>query len=74
MFDSGLDDAADREIVQHERLAKADRLRAQGIEPFPHIPSGARAEIAALHAAHDPSELKAGEHPRFTYRLAGRVI
>jgi lysyl-tRNA synthetase class 2 len=74
MFDSGLDDAADRESGQHERLAKADRLRAQGIEPFPHIPSGERTEIAALHAAHDPSALEAGEHPRFTYRLAGRVI
>jgi lysyl-tRNA synthetase, class II len=69
MFDDALDD-----VVTHERLAKADRLRAQGIEPFPHIPSGERTEIAALYAAHDPSELKAGEHPRFTYRLAGRVI
>ena len=33
MFDNALDDP-----VTHERLAKADRLRAQGIEPFPHIP------------------------------------
>ncbi len=69
MFDNALDDA-----VTHERLAKADRLRADGIEPFPHIPAGERTQIAALHAAHDPSKLEAGEHPGFTYRLAGRVI
>ncbi len=69
MFDETLDDA-----VTHERIAKAERLRARGVEPFPHIRSGERAEIAALHAAHDPAELKAGEHPRFAYRLAGRLI
>ena len=69
MFDSGLDDA-----VTHERLAKADRLRAQGIDPFPHIPQGERTEIGALHAAHDPKGLKAGEHPHLSYRLAGRII
>jgi lysyl-tRNA synthetase, class II len=69
MFDSSLDDA-----VTHERLAKADRLRAEGIEPFPHIRTGERAEIAALHAAHDPAELEAGEHPHLPYRLAGRLI
>ena len=26
------------QAVTHERLAKTERLRAQGIEPFPHIP------------------------------------
>jgi lysyl-tRNA synthetase, class II len=69
MLDSGLDDA-----VTHERLAKADRLRAQGIDPFPHIPRGERTEVAAVHAAHDPGELKAGEHEHLRYRLAGRII
>jgi lysyl-tRNA synthetase, class II len=69
MFDNALDDA-----VTHERLAKAERLRSQGIEPFPHIPASVRTEIAKLHAAHDPSELEPGEHPDFSYRLAGRVI
>jgi lysyl-tRNA synthetase, class II len=69
MFDDAPDDP-----VTHERLAKADRLRVQGVEPFPHIPSAERTEIAKLLAAHDPSELKAGEHPHFAYRLAGRVI
>ncbi|MFZ1155763.1 MAG: lysine--tRNA ligase [Solirubrobacteraceae bacterium] len=69
MFDNALDDA-----VTHERAAKADRLRTEGIDPFPHIPEGERTEIAVLHAAHDPSALEAGEHPSFTYRLAGRII
>ncbi len=69
MFDNALDDA-----VTHERLAKAKRLRAAGIEPFPHIPTKMRDEIVTLHVAHDPTALRAGEHPSFTYRLAGRLI
>jgi lysyl-tRNA synthetase, class II len=69
MFDNALDDA-----VTHERLAKSARLRADGIEPFPHIPTSQRTEIAVLHGAHDPTELKAGEHPQFPYRLTGRLI
>ena len=69
MFDNALDDA-----VTHERLAKTERLRAQGIEPFPHIPSAERTPIAELYAAHDPAELRAGEHRDFAYRLAGRLI
>jgi lysyl-tRNA synthetase class 2 len=69
MLDNALDDP-----VTHERLSKAERLRAQGIEPFPHIPPAERTAIAELHRAHDPAELKAGEHPNFAYRLAGRLI
>jgi lysyl-tRNA synthetase class 2 len=69
MFDDTHDDTA-----THERIAKAKRLRADGIEPFPHIQGEERTQIAALHERHDPAELKAGEHPALTYRLAGRVI
>jgi lysyl-tRNA synthetase, class II len=69
MFDNSLEDA-----VTHERLAKAERLRSQGIEPFPHIPAAERTEIATLYSAHDPHELKPGEHPSLPYRLAGRLI
>jgi lysyl-tRNA synthetase class 2 len=69
MLDSTLDDP-----VTHERLAKAERLRAQGIEPFPHVPSAERTLVAGIYAAHDPAELKAGEHRGFAYRLAGRLI
>lgn len=80
MFDeSDADGAGDPggdepEIGQQERLAKAGRLREAGIEPFPHMPRGERTPIARVLQAHDPAELKAGEHPRFAYRLAGRVI
>src|ERR1700752_3685949 len=69
MFDDTQEDA-----VTHERLAKAERLRAQGIEPFPHIPAGGRTEGAKLDSAHAPAKLEAGEHPSFAYRLAGRII
>jgi lysyl-tRNA synthetase, class II len=69
MFDDTHEDAA-----THERIAKAKRLRAGGVEPFPHIQGGERTQIATLHERHDPAELEAGEHPALTYRLAGRVI
>lgn len=69
MFDDALEDAA-----THERIAKAQRLRAEGIEPFPHIQGDPRTPIAALHERHDPAELNAGEHPEHEYRLAGRII
>jgi len=69
MFDSALDDA-----VTHERLAKANRLRTAGIEPFPHIEPGERTQAAVVHGAHDPAVLEAGEHPQLRYRLAGRLI
>lgn len=69
MFDDTHEDAA-----THERIAKAKRLRADGVEPFPHIQGGERTQIAALHERHDPAELQAGEHAALTYRLAGRVI
>ncbi|MGA9875436.1 MAG: lysine--tRNA ligase [Solirubrobacteraceae bacterium] len=69
MLDNALDDA-----VTHERLAKAARLRAEGIDPFPHVPTKPRTEIAELLAAHDPGTLEAGEHPSLAYRLAGRII
>jgi lysyl-tRNA synthetase, class II len=64
-----LDDAA-----THERLAKAQRLREQGIDPFPHIVDGERTWIATLHERHDPATLAPGEHPQLRYRLAGRLI
>ncbi len=69
MLDDTLDDA-----VTHERLAKANRLRSEGIEPFPHVPKKKRTEIADLQTTHDPSALEPGEHPHLSYRLAGRLI
>jgi lysyl-tRNA synthetase, class II len=55
-----------------ERRAKAERLRAEGIDPFPRsFPD--RTEAAAILAAHDPEELGPGEHPERSYRVAGRL-
>jgi lysyl-tRNA synthetase class 2 len=57
-----------------ERRAKMERLRAEGIEPYPHVSLPDRTRIAAVHAAHDPSELSQGEHPELRYHIAGRLI
>ncbi len=58
--------------TEAERLAKVERLRAEGVDPYPRsFPD--RTEIAAIHAAHDPEQLGAGEHRDFSYRIAGRL-
>jgi lysyl-tRNA synthetase, class II len=58
--------------TESERRAKAERLRAAGIDPFPRsFPD--RTPIAEILAAHDPAELGEGEHPEFSYRIAGRL-
>ncbi len=54
-----------------ERRAKAERLRAAGIEPFPHSYPG-RTEIGAVRAAHEG--LAAGEEAQAGYRVAGRIM
>ena len=55
-----------------DRRAKLERLRAAGIEPFPHAFPGVT-EIAAIRAAHDGIE--AGEElPDATYRIGGRMV
>lgn len=61
------------ERVIGERRAKVQRLRARGVEPYPHdFPD--RTEIAAIHSAHDPAVLGAGEHAERSYRIAGRTV
>jgi len=52
------------------RRAKLDRLRADGIEPFPHAFPGVQ-PIAAIQAAH--GDLPAGEDSTDRYRVAGRL-
>lgn len=69
MFDDGIEQEA-----SNERLAKASRLRVAGVDPFPHIERSPRTFVAEILAAHDASELKAGEHPKLAYRVAGRLI
>jgi len=59
-------------LTQEERSAKVERLRAEGVDPFPReFPD--RDRVAAIEAAHDPAALGEGEHAEFTYRVAGRV-
>jgi lysyl-tRNA synthetase class 2 len=53
-----------------DRRAKLERLREQGIDPFPHRFEGVTS-IGEVHAAHDG--LEAGEETDAGYRVAGRI-
>jgi lysyl-tRNA synthetase, class II len=54
------------------RLDKVERLRAEGVEPYPRsFPD--RTKIATILAEHDPEQLGAGEHRQWSYRIAGRL-
>jgi len=57
-----------------ERRAKMERLRAEGIEPYPHVSLPDRTMIATVLAAHDAAQLERREHPELRYHLAGRLI
>ena len=58
-----------------ERRAKMERLRAEGIDPYPPVTLwGTRTRIADVLAAHDPAQLDAGEHPELAYEIAGRLV
>jgi lysyl-tRNA synthetase, class II len=54
----------------NDRRAKLERLREQGIDPFPHEFEGV-VPIQDVHAAHDG--LESGEETDAAYRLAGRL-
>ncbi|HEY1597397.1 MAG TPA: lysine--tRNA ligase [Thermoleophilaceae bacterium] len=53
-----------------DRRAKLERLRAEGVDPFPHQFDGV-VPIESVHAAHDG--LEAGEETQQSYRVAGRL-
>ena len=53
-----------------DRRAKLERLREQGIDPFPHEFDGVT-PIAVVHATHD--DLADGEETEAAYRIAGRL-
>ncbi|HKN95357.1 MAG TPA: lysine--tRNA ligase [Thermoleophilaceae bacterium] len=55
---------------QDDRRAKLERLRSEGVDPFPHQFDGV-VPIEAVHAAHDG--LEAGEETDSAYRIAGRL-
>jgi lysyl-tRNA synthetase, class II len=54
-----------------ERREKLERLRSEGIEPFPHDFAG-RTPIADVRAAHEG--LADGEETDATYRVGGRLL
>jgi lysyl-tRNA synthetase class 2 len=53
-----------------DRRAKLERLREQGIEPFPHVFPD-RTEIAAVRESHQ--NLEPGDETSDRYRIAGRI-
>ena len=52
------------------RRAKLDRLREQGVDPFPHAYPGV-VGVATVHEAH--ADLPDGEETEARYRVAGRI-
>lgn len=73
--------AQDGTLEFDERRAKMERLRAEGIDPYPPVTLwNTRTRIADVLAAHassskvDPSTLEHGEHPELRYEIAGRIV
>ncbi len=59
-------------MTQDERNAKVERLRAEGVDPFPRsFPD--RTPVEKIQTAHDPEALGEGEQSDFSYRVAGRL-
>jgi lysyl-tRNA synthetase, class II len=58
-------------VESDDRRAKLERLRAEGIDPFPHSFAGV-VPIAEIREAHDGIEA-GDELPDATYRIAGRL-
>jgi lysyl-tRNA synthetase class 2 len=68
-------DQGDGVVEFDERRAKMERLRAEGIDPYPPVSLwDTRTLIADVLSAHDPATLKAGAHPDLRYQIAGRLI
>jgi len=53
-----------------DRRAKLERLRADGVDPFPHQFEGV-VPVASIHSAH--ADLADGEETESRYRVAGRL-
>jgi lysyl-tRNA synthetase, class II len=58
--------------TEEQRRAKVERLRSEGIDPYPHAWPG-RTHVEEIEAAHDPAALGEGEHDEFSYRVMGRI-
>ncbi|HET7121159.1 MAG TPA: lysine--tRNA ligase [Solirubrobacterales bacterium] len=67
--------SGDRSVAvstEEQRRAKVERLRAAGVDPYPHSFEG-RTHAADILAKHDPAELGEGDHEELVYRVMGRV-
>ncbi|HWC47624.1 MAG TPA: amino acid--tRNA ligase-related protein, partial [Solirubrobacterales bacterium] len=58
--------------TEEQRRAKLERLRAEGIDPYPHAFPG-RTHVEEIEREHDPAALGEGEHEQFVYRVMGRI-
>ena len=70
-------DAAEASAVVEfdERRAKMERLRAEGVDPYPPVTLwNTRTPIEEVLASHDPAQLEPGEHPELGYEIAGRLV
>ena len=56
--------------MEDDRRDKLERLRAQGIDPFPHEFDGV-VPVGSVHAAH--GDLEPGDETDAAYRVAGRL-
>ena len=61
---------AEASAADADRRAKLERLRGDGVDPYPHDFGGV-VSIAEVHAYH--AELSAGEETEARYRVAGRL-
>lgn len=59
-------------VSETERRAKLDRLRGDGIDPYPRS-FEERTSIREIRERHDPEVLEEGEYEAIRYRLAGRI-
>jgi lysyl-tRNA synthetase class 2 len=59
-------------LAESERRAKMNRLRAEGVDPFPHGGVSSRTPIGDISGS--DLALTAGAHPEHRYIIAGRLI
>jgi lysyl-tRNA synthetase class 2 len=58
-----------------QRRAKMERLRGEGLEPYPHLEKRVpRSWVADIQAVHDAAAIEPGGHPGLSYRVCGRLI
>jgi lysyl-tRNA synthetase, class II len=62
------------ESTEEIRRRKLERLRGEGIEPYPRDGFPNRDKIATILESHDPEQLGEGEQAGYGYRVAGRVV